>query len=327
MDFNKKPTFKEKITKKFRIVIFNENSFEERFSIKVARLNIYILIMLFAILMITLNTLAFIYTPLKEYLPGISSNHLKTKTLLLSKQIDSLKKNLYQLGYFTSTLKPLLLGDVEGLKTPLPNIKPLTITENLEDNSIYSQESIAALEKEIQQKNTIIENLKREKKIDNDSEKTNDTITSYSDFRNKIESEGRFNIHNFEYSKISKMNFIAPTIGTITENFNPKEKHFAVDIAVEKKTAIKSIASGTVIFTQWTVDTGYIIMIMHSEGYVSIYKHNYLLNKKQGDLVDIGEVIGWVGSVDHFSTGPHLHFELWYKNHPLNPTEFINFEL
>lgn len=107
--------------------------------------------------------------------------------------------------------------------------------------------------------------------------------------------------------------------------FDPNETHFAVDIIVPKNTPVKATADGRVIFSSWTSDTGYVIIIDHGDELISVYKHNSSLTKTQGDFVKSREVIAVSGASGELSTGPHLHFELWYNGTPLNPSTFIDF--
>ena len=119
--------------------------------------------------------------------------------------------------------------------------------------------------------------------------------------------------------------FFTPIKGIIIDEFNPKAEHFGVDLVAPKNEAIKATLDGTVIFAEWTVETGYVIHLQHSNNLISIYKHNSSLHKKQGDKVRAGDVIAIVGNSGELSTGPHLHFELWYNGIPLNPQEYIVF--
>jgi len=116
-----------------------------------------------------------------------------------------------------------------------------------------------------------------------------------------------------------------PALGPISQPFDLKESHFAVDIVVKESTPIKAIADGTVIFSEWTAETGYVIILEHSLGILSVYKHNASLTKKQGDSVLSGEVIATAGNTGELSTGFHLHFELWMDGYPMNPENFFNF--
>jgi murein DD-endopeptidase MepM/ murein hydrolase activator NlpD len=88
---------------------------------------------------------------------------------------------------------------------------------------------------------------------------------------------------------------------------------------------VKAVADGTVIFSEWTAATGYVIIMEHEEGLLSVYKHNGSLNKEQGDIVKAGEVIASVGNTGEFTTGPHLHFELWSNGNSVNPADYIDF--
>ena len=144
-------------------------------------------------------------------------------------------------------------------------------------------------------------------------------------FRHDIEQKDRFSVFE-QATKKNEIVFFAPVKGEITSNFNSKNKHFAIDIAVVKNTPVKAVADGTVVFSGFTADTGYIIILEHSQGFLSAYKHNETLFKEQGDLVKSGEVIANSGSTGNLTTGPHLHFELWSDGYPVNPTDFIDFK-
>jgi murein DD-endopeptidase MepM/ murein hydrolase activator NlpD len=143
--------------------------------------------------------------------------------------------------------------------------------------------------------------------------------------RDKVSKEDKFNV--FETEAIAS-NFVLfpPVNGTISAGYSIEDKHFAVDISVPKDTPVKAVADGTVIFAEWTADTGYVLILEHSQALISVYKHNQSLNKSQGDLVKAGEVIATAGNTGEYSTGTHLHFELWSKGYPVNPTNFIDFE-
>lgn len=122
-------------------------------------------------------------------------------------------------------------------------------------------------------------------------------------------------------------NYLFPPIkGLVTSRFEPQKGHFGVDVAARENEPVKSVAPGTVIFVSWTLETGHVISIQHSNELISIYKHNSVILKKLGDVVSAGEIISIIGNTGELSTGPHLHFELWYKGSALNPQEFISFD-
>ncbi len=143
--------------------------------------------------------------------------------------------------------------------------------------------------------------------------------------REKVAKEDKYNL--FEVSGDHSSYILFPPVnGTISEGYNLKEKHFAVDVVVPVNTPVKATADGTVIFAEWTVETGYVVIIEHNRELISVYKHNSALTKTQGDLVKSGEVIAMSGNAGELTTGPHLHFELWSKGYSVDPTNFINFE-
>ena len=98
-----------------------------------------------------------------------------------------------------------------------------------------------------------------------------------------------------------------------------------MDVVANKDEAIKAIQDGTVVFTGWTVETGYVIALQHPGNIVSVYKHNSVLLKKEGNIVRAGESIAIIGESGELSTGPHLHFEIWINGNPMDPKDYVVF--
>ena len=153
----------------------------------------------------------------------------------------------------------------------------------------------------------------------------NDTIRfqiseQENEFRAAIEERERFNLslgmkeQNHDY-----YHFFPPVEGIVTQSFDEKKRHYGTDIVAKANAKVAAV----VIFTDWTVKTGYVIQVQHTNDLISVYKHNSILLKKQGDYVRAGEVLGVVGNTGEESSGPHLHFELWRAGNPLNPENFI----
>ena len=276
---------KEKLTHKYRFVVLNEDTFEERFSFKLNRLNAFILGGLFSIFLIALTTLIIVLTPLKEYIQGYSSTELKKDATSLVYKVDSLQNVLSVNDLYIENIQQILKGEIKRV--------------TFDRDSVFTQLQIDKI----------------------------DFAPSAVDsaFREEVEQEDRFSV--FEQAKKSDdINFVSPIKGDVTDNYNAKEKHFAIDIAVDKDSPVKAVADGTVIFTGFTANTGYVILLEHSQGFISVYKHNASIYKTQGELVKIGEVIASAGSTGALSTGPHLHFELWENGYPVNPSNYISFD-
>ena len=143
--------------------------------------------------------------------------------------------------------------------------------------------------------------------------------------RKYVENEDKFNLTNNELIIENKM-FFSPIKGEITQSFNFNENHFAIDIAADIGTPVKSVLDGKIIFSEWSLETGYVVVIDHGENIISVYKHNSKILKEQNDFVQAGEVIAYSGNQGNLSTGPHLHFELWKNGTPIDPEPLLNFK-
>lgn len=115
-----------------------------------------------------------------------------------------------------------------------------------------------------------------------------------------------------------------PLIGKINKNFDVKTSHYGMDIAGAIGAPVKAVMDGTIIFSDWSTETGNTIIIQHPNGVLSVYKHNSSLFKEIGDFVKKGEVIAKLGNSGRLTSGPHLHFELWYNGIPLDPAKYLN---
>lgn len=126
--------------------------------------------------------------------------------------------------------------------------------------------------------------------------------------------------------RIEELYLVAPLKGIVSASFLEEKKHLGIDIVAPENTAIKSILSGYVILSDWTLETGYSIGIQHGYGLVSFYKHNSALLKTTGDYIAAGEAIAVIGNTGEMTSGPHLHFELWRDGKPMNPADYITFD-
>ena len=284
MERKKTSKLKEKLTFKYRFVVLNEDTFEERFSFKLNRLNAFVLGGIFSVLLITLTILIIVFTPLKEYIQGYSSTELKKEASELVYKVDSLNQVLSVNDLYIENIQQVLKGEIKRV--------------SFNKDSVLNQFKIDEI----------------------------DFAPSPVDsaFRAEVEQQDRYSVFE-EATRNTDIVFTAPIKGEITENYNDQDKHFAIDIAVEKDTPVKAVADGTVIFRGFTADTGYVIVIEHNQGFISVYKHNSTIYKEQGDLVKSGEVIASAGSTGSLSTASHLHFELWNDGYPVNPANYINF--
>ncbi|HSL90153.1 MAG TPA: M23 family metallopeptidase [Ignavibacteriaceae bacterium] len=124
-------------------------------------------------------------------------------------------------------------------------------------------------------------------------------------------------------TQVKDVYFIKPIQGFISRGFKPEQGHNGIDFVVKENTPVYAAAGGYVVFANYTVQYGYIIIINHDQGYLSRYKHCSLLIKKEGDFVNQGELIALSGNSGTETTGPHLHFEIWKDGKPVNPNKVL----
>ncbi|WP_224485291.1 M23 family metallopeptidase [Robertkochia aurantiaca] len=283
----KRKQLKKKLLHKYRLVVLNEDTFEERLSFKLNRLNVFVLGTLFTVFLISLTTLLIALTPLREYIPGYSSAQLKRTATELTFKVDSLEYELASNEVYFNRIQQVLKGEINTVEVNKDSLFSTFRTDTIEYNIFPNRQD--------------------------------------SLLRAKVALEDKYNLFETASSR-SDFVLFPPLNGTINQGYNVKEKHFAVDIIAPAETPVKSVADGTVIFAEWTAETGYVCIVDHGYGLLSVYKHNSALSKSQGDLVKSGEVIAIIGNTGELTTGPHLHFELWSEGYPVDPTDYIDFE-
>lgn len=282
----KRQVLRKKLFTKNRLVILNEDSFEEIFSLKLNLMNVFVGLTLISIVMIALTTYIIAFTPLREYIPGYSSSKLKKDAIDNAIKSDSLQKVLDENNIYLASIRKVLTGDIE--------------------HAALNRDSIIAAEHN--DANVDLAPKEAELKL-----------------REQVALEDKYNLFEKAQPKVNLVLF-APAKGHITENYNAKDKHFSVDIMLAANTPVKSVASGTVLFSDWTPIQGNVIIIRHNDGIISAYKKASSLTKVQGDVVKSGEVIAMAGTSEDADKGAHLQFELWKDGYPINPTQFIDFE-
>lgn len=282
-----KKKFATKLLHKYRLVILNEDTFEERLSFKLTRLNVFVVVTLSAIILIAGTTFLIAFTGLREYIPGYSSAKLKRQAIELAYKTDSLQRVLILNNQYYESVKRVLTGELDstGLN------RDFVVKQGKNDPSPLNLNPSRA-----------------------------DSL-----LRDQVAQEDKYNIFETAGSEMEFALF-PPVKGSISEKYDIKTRHFAVDVVVAKNAPVKAVADGRVIFAEWSARTGYVMIIEHNYGLISVYKHNSSLAKEQGDFARSGEVIAAAGSTGEYSTGPHLHFELWKEGNPVNPTDYIDFD-
>lgn len=286
---------KGRLQHQYRLVVMNDETFEEVGSYRLTWMNVYIALSVFLVLIITIIILLFAFTPIKRYLPGYTTTTKNGDLYKIEKRIIALEKEVNAREIYLKSVRNALTNNVEY------NVEK---TDGEEDGNQLAESSKEKIETNAEDYQLRRE-VERGKFAGNDGE-----ITS--------------NIGTVNRS-IDQMFFIPPLKGTTSAGFRPDKKHYGIDIVAPRNTAIKAVADGVVITSDWTYDTGNVIAVQHENNIISFYKHNSVLLKKVGSFVKAGEAVAIIGNTGELTDGPHLHFELWYNGNPVNPAEYVNF--
>jgi murein DD-endopeptidase MepM/ murein hydrolase activator NlpD len=147
-----------------------------------------------------------------------------------------------------------------------------------------------------------------------------------SQFRKEFEQgDILLDLESYSSGELQEFFLFSPLSGIVLSPYNVKTEHYGVDVVSKKNEPVKCVADGTVIFSDWTQESGYVISVQHKGNLISVYKHNSALLKKVGNFVNAGDIISIIGNTGELTSGPHLHFELWYNGNPVNPEEFVSF--
>lgn len=289
----KRKKFKEKLHKKYRIVIYNYDTHEEKFHFRLTRMNVFGIVIISMLLLIILTTYIIAFTPLREYIPGYTDVSLNKRVYEMERRADSLEIIFQQKDQYINNIKRIIMDDDFTADSV---------------NSLLTQSS-----------NTDFNNITIKKSKE-------DSI-----FRANFEIETRNNLFNSPImsditADLKIVSFYSPIDGIVTNHFDRANKHYGTDLVASNNAVIKATADGTVIYSGWSVDNGYCIGIQHNGNLLSFYKHNAVLLKEEGEYVSAGDPIAIYGNSGSLSTGPHLHFELWYNGTPLNPEDYISFD-
>ena len=279
-------SFISRLINSYKIVVSNEETFEEKLSFRTNKINVFFVLFLYSILLIVFTISIVFFTQLREMVPGYSSTDLLNQAIYLTKKTDSLENELELNNKFYKSIESVLSGRADEIIYK----DTLVLDNNLEDS----------------EQQAVFPN-------------SEDSI-----LRRYVENEDKFNLTKNELVIENKM-FVSPIKGEITQQFDPSNNHFALDLSADVGTPVKVVLDGKIIFSEWSVDTGYVLIVDHGDNIISVYKHNSKSLKEQNMFVKAGEVIAYSGNQGTLSTGPHLHFELWKNGTPINPEPLFNF--
>ena len=273
---------------KYRVTVFNDNTLQEVWKIRLTKLDIFTIIVSAVLFLIISVTILISFTSLREFIPGYPDGNQRKQIIKNALMVDSLKSELTVRDRYFDNIRKIVSGEepdnLESEQDTILNTENISFSKSVEDSLL----------------------------------------------RHQIEKEEQYNltvsVNAVEESNIARHFFFTPLKGMISGPFDPMKNHFGIDIVGTPGSVIHATLDGSVIMASWTLDTGYVIQIQHEDNLISVYRHNAELLKKVGDHVRAGESIAILGnSGEMFTSGPHLHFELWHEGRPLDPEKFVVF--
>ncbi|PID91014.1 MAG: peptidase M23 [Bacteroidetes bacterium] len=284
---NRRKWLFRKLISKYRMVLLNDDTFEEVAMLRLTRLNLIAIGGILLIVGVALVYSLIAFTSIREFIPGYPDaemrRHIRQNAILL----DSLAYEQKVRDQYFENLRRIISGEM-----PEQYLNDTAGIVNYEDIqfSRSPQDSI----------------LRQQVKAEEQFRLSN--LGDEPGFRN-----------------LNDMHFFTPVSGMITRSFNPREGHYGIDVVGGPDEVVRATLGGTVTMSNWTLETGYVIQIQHDNEFMSIYKHNASLAKTVGQKVEAGDAIAIVGNSGELSSGPHLHFELWHDRVPLDPLDYIVF--
>lgn len=280
-----KKKFFQRIRFKYRVSILNENTLEEAFHLRLSRLSVFLMTGTFALTSFLLLSLLIFFTPIKHFLPGFADSSIRSELIMETMRVDSLTQTLTLQQTQMAVIKDILAGNIT--------------LDSLDTDSLEMKNW----------ENLALGKSKNEKA-----------------FCETFEQEEKYNLGSIVLPKEEVVQvFVKPVKGVITQVFAPKMNQYGVELTTSPNEAVLAVLKGTVVLVDYSLKFGYIIGIQHENGFFSIYKNNERVLKQVGSDVRVGEVIGIVGAPEKQSTDSYLHFELWQKGKPINPSDYIIF--
>lgn len=276
-----------KLTHKYRMVLLNEDTFEEVGNMRLTRLNLIALVGIVLILLVTITYLLIAYTNIRELIPGYPDATMRQHIRTNAMKLDSLEHEQSIRDQYFDNLKRIISGEVPELflndTTGMSDSRNISFLRSTNDSILRQQ------------------------------------VEAEEQFRLSVLDESLVNRNLYE------LHFFTPVKGIVTRSFSPSDSHFGIDLVSAPNEVVKAALDGTVTMSTWTLETGYVIQIQHDHELISVYKHNASLFKTAGQKVAAGDAIAIVGNSGELTTGPHLHFELWHDRIPLDPADYIVF--
>lgn len=294
MEESKRVSWKDRLEDAYRIVIRHEDTFSQIGTYRLTLLHLYLGILGAFLVVLAVVMLVFFTTPLRTFVPGYGKIEDQSAFIKLKRDYNELEEQVAAQQTYINSIRRMLTDNPQEIQEALKVDSNVQFIQT--DGQVIKEDSV---------------------------------------FRKKIENEDQLrevrsllgdSPDDWKASSLESLHFTPPVKGEITAGFMPENLHYGVDIMAPSNTPVLAALDGMVITSDWTLETGYTLGILHEQNIVTFYKHNSANLKKTGEKVKAGEAIAIIGNSGTLTTGPHLHFELWLGDQAVDPSEYVYFE-
>ena len=283
-----KPDKKKKKSRSFRLALIDAISHERLWSIRYTRTAMIIAIVFFFVLLVVGIYSLVAYTPVRSLIPGYPGAISRRQAVQNALRIDSLETRILQWELYAENLRRVVSG-----------AEPIRMDSLILKSKGTSREEVDA--RFLALRDSLL--------------------------RADVEEQEQFGVNAGSPRRnlpIEALSFFSPVKGVVSTGFD-RALHPWIDVTAPAGSVVMAVLDGTVIFTGWEEEDGYMLIIQHSGDILSIYKHNEKLLRKAGEVVKAGTPVGVLAASSSLTKGDHLHFELWYEGEALDPVQYINF--
>ena len=276
-----------RIPQKFRLSLVDDETHNTLRSIRFGRAKLVYGVITAVLALMLIAYLLFAFTPLRTTIPGYPNAHSRRQAVANAIKIDSLENAVARWNIYAESLSRVLTGEANIDLDSLMRTSTARYLSNKDRAELARRDSV---------------------------------------LQETVQKEEQFGVGTGAARDlpIEGMHFFTPLKGVVAKGYD-RAVYPGIDVSAPTGSVVSAVLDGTVIFTGWDAEQGYIILIQHRDNLLSIYTNNQKLLRASGDAVKAGTPIALVGGTGRQEKTDHLHLELWHNGQSLDPTRFISF--
>lgn len=268
--------------KAYRISLAEDSTHKTIKTFRFSRARLIYALLSGSILALGLLWCIFALTPLRMTIPGYPDGRARRAAVTNAIKIDSLENAVTRWTLYAENLSRVLTGE-----------------ESFNYDSIMQRSNVKYI-----------------------SEKNAEALAEKeAELREVVRQEEQFGVSSTQRTlPVEGSHFFVPVKGVVAKGFD-RISNPGVDITTSDGAVVSSVLDGNVIYSDWDDENGYVLIIQHRSGIISIYRNNQKILCKTGDDVKAGTPVAIAGS----DSNKNMHFELWQDGQALDPQTYISF--